>query len=112
VAQILVVDDERNVRTPVAIILRGDGHEVETVASAEEALALVCDGSFDLVITDLRLEGLDGLELLRSIKRDAPETQVILMTAFGSIEGAVEAMQLGAQSYVRKPFEAEICSPL
>lgn len=105
-ATILVVDDEKNVRTSVAIALRREGHDVEIVASGEEALAVVHDQPFDVVLTDIRLEGMSGLELLQTMRRDAPETEVVVMTAFGSIENAVEAMQLGAHNYLRKPFEA------
>jgi DNA-binding NtrC family response regulator len=79
---------------------------VETAASAEDALSVIQREPFDLVFTDLRLEGESGIEVLKGVKTHCSQTEVVMMTAFGSIESAVEAMQLGAQNYLRKPFEA------
>jgi DNA-binding NtrC family response regulator len=105
VARVLVVDDEPNVRKSLALALRHEGYEVETAGSAEEAEAVLREESFALVLTDLRLPGQGGLELLQQIKHDAPGTDVVVMTAFGTIDGAVEAMRLGAKHYLSKPFE-------
>lgn len=105
-AKVLVVDDERNVRASVAIALRREGHDVETAMSGEEALGIARDVDPDVVLTDLRLSGMDGLELIRGLRRQSPGIGVVVMTAFGSIESAVEAMQAGAGDYLRKPFEA------
>jgi two-component system NtrC family response regulator len=104
VARILVVDDDRGIRSFVAMALVREGFDATGVATGEEALALVADGSFDAVLTDLRLEGMDGIELLRRLKTQAPALPVLLMTGYGTIENAVEAMSFGASNYLRKPF--------
>ncbi len=104
-AKVLVVDDEPNVRKSLALALRHEGYDVETAGSAEEAEVVLRDECFGLVLTDLRLPGHGGLELLRQIKQELPGTEVVVMTAFGTIEGAVEAMRLGARHYLSKPFE-------
>jgi two-component system NtrC family response regulator len=104
VARILVVDDDRGIRSFVAMALAREGFDATGVATGEEALALVADGSFDAVLTDLRLEGMDGIELLRRLKTQAPALPVLLMTGYGTIENAVEAMSFGASNYLRKPF--------
>ncbi len=106
-AKVLVVDDEKNVRTSLVIALRRSGHEVESVATGEEAVLSARSGDYDLVLTDLRLGDMNGMDVLRAVKSDHPETEVVMMTAYASIENAVEAMRLGAQNYLRKPFEAD-----
>jgi two-component system response regulator HydG len=107
-ARILVVDDHKNMRVTLALILRREGHEVAEAEGADQALALLAEG-FDLVITDLRMEPVDGIALLRKVKEQSPTTEVIVMTAFGTIDSAVQAMRLGAVDYVTKPFqEAEL----
>jgi len=105
VARVLVVDDEPNVRKSLALALRHEGYDVETAGSAEEAEAVLREESFGLVLTDLRLPGHNGIELLRQVRSELPGTEVVVMTAFGTIEGAVEAMRLGARHYLSKPFE-------
>ena len=105
--RVLVVDDERNIREALAKILEKAGHEVVAAASGEEALAGLQDGRFDLVITDLRMVGTGGLEVLKAAKRHFPEAEVILLTAYGSVESAVEAMKLGAYDYLAKPVDPE-----
>jgi len=104
-ARLLVVDDQRNMRMTTAMLLRHDGYEVEEAAGVEEALRLLEKETFDLLLTDLRMEPLDGLELLRRALESSPSTQVIVMTAYGTIESAVEAMRTGAADYVSKPFK-------
>src|SRR5688572_9287961 len=103
-AKILVVDDQRNMRTLRAIILRGAGHEVDEVGDGEAAIDLVGQGGFDLVLTDLKMAGKGGLEVLRRTRESQPLTEVIVMTAYGTIESAVEAMRFGAYDYIQKPF--------
>ncbi len=105
-ARILVVDDERNVRTTVALALEREGFEVDCADSGEEAVERAREGAYDLVITDYRLRGISGMEVLDEVKRSAPETEVVMMTAFGTIEGAVAAMRRGAANYLRKPFQS------
>ncbi len=105
-ARVLVVDDEANVRKSVAITLRREGHEVETVATGEEAVAIAPDDVFDVVLTDVRLASMSGMEVLRSIKEQCSVTEVVVMTAYATIENAVDAIRQGAHNYLRKPFEA------
>jgi DNA-binding response OmpR family regulator len=104
VPKILIVDDQRNMRTTLAMMLRGSGYEVEDAADGEQGVERGSNGAFDLVITDLRMGSKDGIEVLRAIKEAQPMTEVIVMTAYGTIESAVEAMKLGAFDYIQKPF--------
>jgi two-component system response regulator HydG len=90
----------------VAITLRREGHEVETVATGEEAVAIARNDSFDLVLTDVRLASLSGMDVLRSIKEQCSVTEVVVMTAYATIENAVDAIRQGAHNYLCKPFEA------
>jgi two-component system response regulator HydG len=103
--RILVVDDQRNMRATTAMLLRTDGYTVFEAGTGEEALQHLSGGSIDLLLTDLKMEPMDGLTLLRRALEVAPRLQVIMMTAFGSIESAVEAMRLRAYDYVTKPFK-------
>jgi len=105
--KILVVDDQRNMRTTLAMMLRGGGFEVEEAADGAQGLELGSAGAFDVVITDLRMGEYDGIEVLRAIKQAQPMTEVIVMTAYGTIESAVEAMRLGAFDYIQKPFSEQ-----
>ncbi len=102
--KILVVDDQRNMRTTLAMMLRGGGFEVDEAAEGGEGRELGSTGAYDVVITDLRMGEFDGLEVLRAVKEAQPMTEVIVMTAYGTIESAVEAMRLGAFDYIQKPF--------
>ncbi len=106
-ARILVVDDEEGMRDFLAILLQKEGHEVETVGNGEEALRIMGDHSFDLVITDLKMPKMSGLNLLQGIKQKDPEVGVILITAYASTETAVDAMKEGAFDYIAKPFDVE-----
>jgi two-component system, NtrC family, response regulator HydG len=103
-AKILVVDDQRNMRTTLAMMLRGAGFEVEEAQTGEEGADRGAAGAFDLVLTDLRMGSKDGIDVLRAIKEAQPLTEVIVMTAYGTIESAVEAMRFGAFDYIQKPF--------
>jgi two-component system, NtrC family, response regulator HydG len=108
-ARILVVDDQRNMRLTTAMVLRGEGFEVLEASDGNEALALVSAEPVDLMLTDLKMAPVDGLTLLKRALEVRPKMQVIVMTGFGSIETAVEAMRRGAYDYVSKPFkEGEI----
>lgn len=106
-ARILVVEDEVNIRSALVTMLGKLGHEVQGGGTAEEALSLLEQGTVDLVITDLRMPGLGGIEFLRRAKEQWPETEIIVMTAFGSIDTAVEAMRLGAYDYLSKPIDRD-----
>ena len=103
---ILIADDEINIRRVLEAILKRDGYEVVTAASGEEALSLM-NREIQTVITDLKMPGLDGMELLRRLGAQHPDVPVVMITAHGSVENAVEAVKLGAFDYVEKPFDQE-----
>jgi len=103
-AKILVVDDQRNMRTTLAMLLRGAGCDVEEAADGQAGREMGATGAYDLVMTDLRMGESDGIEVLRAVKEAQPMTEVIVMTAYGTIESAVQAMRLGAFDYIQKPF--------
>jgi len=105
--RILVVDDQRNMRVTTAIVLRQAGHSVVEAENGAEALQRLAVEPFDVVLTDLRMGEVDGLEVLRSAVEISPSVQVIVMTAYGSIESAVEAVRRGAYDYISKPFKEE-----
>ena len=101
---ILVVDDEKNIRMTVAQSLETLEIPVETAVNGEEALQKLRQKTFRLVLLDLRMPGIDGMEVLRRIKDIWPTTRVIIISAHGTIESAVEAMKLGAIDFIQKPF--------
>jgi len=105
--RILVVDDEQSMREMLGIMLGKEGHEVITAESRGSAAKVLGRQAVDLVITDVRLGDGDGIEILRHVKSGAPETIVIVMTAYGSTETAVAALKLGAFDYLTKPFDVE-----
>lgn len=105
--RILVVDDELSMREFLAILLEREGYIADAAENAEAAIALFEANSYDVVISDVNMPGLDGLQLLARIKSDAPDTAVLLVTAFSTAEQAVEAMKRGAYDYIAKPFKVE-----
>lgn len=106
--RILVVDDEEEFREVYGIILEDKGYQVSTAVSGEECLLLLKDQKCDLVLTDLKMHGMDGIELLRNIKNEYPECEVILVTGYGTVESAVMAMKLGAFGYFIKGQDPEV----
>ncbi len=104
--RVLIADDEINIRRVLEAILKRDGYEVVTAANGAEALARMSRG-IHTVITDLKMPGVDGMQLLRSLSADHPDVPVVMITAHGSVESAVEAVKLGAFDYVEKPFDQE-----
>ena len=102
--KILVVDDQRNMRTTLAMMLRGAGYEVDEASDGSQGADMGGRGAYDVVLTDLRMGGFDGIGVLRAVKESHAMTEVIVMTAYGTIESAVEAMRLGAFDYIQKPF--------
>jgi len=105
-ARILVVDDDGASRSLMAQILAEDGHGVLACADGAEAVErLERDGEFDVVVSDIRMRDVDGLEVLDWVHKHAPETPVLLVTAFGNIDGAVEAIRRGAYDYISKPYD-------
>ncbi|HEV8641739.1 MAG TPA: sigma-54 dependent transcriptional regulator [Methylomirabilota bacterium] len=105
--RILVVDDEVNIRGALAKILEKAGHTVTAAESGDSALALLHESAFDLIITDLKMVGASGMDVLREVKQRRPDAEVVLLTAFGTIESAVEAMKVGAYDYLAKPVDPE-----
>lgn len=106
-ANILVVDDEGAIRYSVSKTLQRVGYKVEEAASGEEALDMMKDKQFDVVLTDIRMPGLTGVDLLKQIKDAAPDAIVILMTGYASLGTAVEALRLGAHDYLIKPSSSQ-----
>jgi two-component system, NtrC family, response regulator AtoC len=107
VRRVLVVDDEESLRHMLVVLLKREGFEPTAVASGEAALAELAREPFDVVLSDVRMPKLGGLELVDEIKRRAIPTTVILMTAFGSVDMAIEAMKRGAYDYISKPFRPD-----
>lgn len=105
--KILVVDDEQSLREVLSIMLKRTGYAVTSVADGEEAIELLNKDIFDLVITDLRMPKIDGMEVLKAAKSASPETVVLIITAFASADSAVEAMKQGAYDYLTKPFQVD-----
>ena len=106
-AHVLIVDDELNIRRVLAAMLRRDGYEVTTAADGEQALAVLQKTPVHVVVTDLVMPGVGGMELLRRVSAEYPDVPVILITAHGSVDSAVAALKAGAFDYVTKPFEQE-----
>lgn len=106
-AHILVVDDEVNIRGALVTLLEKKGHHVRGAGTGEEALEELNAAAADLVMTDLKMPGIGGMEFLRRLKEKWPETEVVVMTAYGSIDTAVEAMRCGAYDYLTKPIDRE-----
>jgi DNA-binding NtrC family response regulator len=105
--RILVVDDEENLRRVTQMRLQQAGYEALTAADGDTALDILSRNPQDLVVTDLKMPGMSGMELLRRIKEEYPEVVVVVVTAYGTIESAVEAMRLGAHDYIIKPVNAD-----
>jgi len=104
-ARILIVDDEASLRDMLAVLLRREGYEIESADNGQAALEKIADQSFDLIISDIRMPIISGIDLLRQLREQDDETTVIMITAFSSTEEAVEAMKLGAYDYITKPFK-------
>ncbi len=103
--QILVVDDEPNLRRVLAAQLTRDGYDVHSAADGREGLEALANHHIDLLITDLKMPGIDGMELLRQALRDDPDLPVVMLTAHGTVDNAVEALKTGAFDYITKPFD-------
>ncbi|MEZ4361991.1 MAG: sigma-54 dependent transcriptional regulator [Kofleriaceae bacterium] len=103
-ARVLVIDDEAGLREFLSDALELDGHAVTTAQDGREAAKLLDERGFDLVLTDLKMPGLDGMAILRKVRAEQPEVEVIVMTAHGTVDNAVEAMKLGAFEYLQKPI--------
>ena len=106
-ADVLIVDDEKNMRRSLSIALEEWGYETSEASCGKEALDLITHEVYDILLTDLVMEEMDGIELLQKVKELSPSTEVILMSAHGTISRAVEAMQLGAYNFIVKPFSMD-----
>ena len=106
-AAILVVDDEANVASTIRAILQLDGYDVVAATSGTEALRVLRTREFDVVLTDLRLGDVDGIEIVRTVHRSSPETAAIMLTGYASLESAVAALRAGAYDYLMKPSDVE-----
>ena len=106
-ASILIIDDEPLMRLSMMDALKAVDYDAHAAASGHEGLEMIKQGAFEIVITDLRLPGVTGLDLLQACKQHAPRSEVIVITAHGSVETAVGAMKLGAYDYITKPFQME-----
>ncbi len=106
-SSILVVDDKDSIRKMLSETLKAEGHEVEVAKSGHTAVEKARQGRFDLVLTDLKMPEMDGLSVLERIREDNPETSVIVMTAYGTIEDAVKAIKFGAYDFLTKPFDPD-----
>lgn len=102
--RILVVDDERTVAEGIAMALASDTIEVETVLSGEDALIRTVATNYDLIICDLMMPGLSGLDLLKSLREYRPKIQVLIITGYPTVKTAEEALKMGAFEYITKPF--------
>ncbi|MBL8239967.1 MAG: sigma-54-dependent Fis family transcriptional regulator [Bryobacterales bacterium] len=105
--RVLVVDDEENLRRVTQLKLQQAGYEAMTASDGRQALEVLARNPHDLIITDLKMPGMSGMDLLRRVREDYPEIIVVVVTAFGTIESAVEAMKLGAHDYIIKPVTAD-----
>jgi len=104
---ILVIDDEKSLIELLAVIFKKEGYGVMQAMSGEKALEILEKGGIDFVITDIRMPGLDGMEVLRRVKASYPEVPVVMITAYGTVQQAVEALKAGALDYVVKPFDVD-----
>ncbi len=106
-AQVLIIDDHDSMREGLELLLRRRGHRTLSAGGGKEGLQLLGEHGADLVITDLKMARVDGIEVLRKVKDHAPDTEVLVITGYGTIETAVEAMKLGAADFLTKPFSSE-----
>jgi DNA-binding NtrC family response regulator len=102
--RILIVDDEKVIRANLSDLLEENGYFTDTAVSGRQAIEKVSSGDFDIVLLDLMMPVMDGMEALREIKKIRPKIKVIMITAFATVEGAVDAMKSGASDYLPKPY--------
>ena len=104
---VLIIDDEKNIRLTLSQALKAINIETDTASDGEEGLSKLKQKEFGLILLDLRMPGMDGMDVLRRVREIRPDIRVIILTAYGTIESAVEAMKLGAVDFIPKPFSAE-----
>lgn len=105
---ILVVDDERNIRKNLGMVLEAEGYKVDTANNGDDALLRVKEGRYDIAFVDIQMPKMDGLELLRYLRGVRPQMPVVMLTAYGTVMRAVEAMKLGAVDFLEKPFDPKV----
>ncbi len=105
--RVMIIDDEESMRHMLSVILKREGSEAVAFADAGKALAAVESDDFDFVLCDIKMPGMDGLEFLKALKSRKPEQTVIMMSAYGTVDTAIECMKLGAYDYVSKPFKSD-----
>src|SRR5258708_3937132 len=103
-SRLLVIDDDTDVRESIGRMLRSAGYTVYTAPSGEEGFTMARDGAFDVILSDMRMSGISGLDVLRKLREHRVDSVFIIMTGFGTVDTAVEAMKLGAVDFVQKPF--------
>ena len=106
-AHILLVDDEQGILNTLTILLKSEGYETTAALGAEKALEILLENEFDLMISDIRMAPMNGMELLHIVHDQYPLMSVIMLTAYGQVDTAIEADHLGAFEYVKKPFRTE-----
>jgi len=102
---ILVVDDERNIRNNLGMVLEAEGYKVDKASNGDDAILQVKAGLYDIVFVDIQMPKMDGLELLRYLRGLRPKMPVVMLTAYGTVSRAVDAMKLGAVDFIEKPFD-------
>ena len=102
--RILVVDDEEGARELFNTILTDEGYEVTLANNGQDALSRMKNGAYDLVVTDIKMPGMDGLQLLQELRKTGSQADVIMVTAYGEVESYLKAMSLGAAEYINKPI--------
>ncbi|BCM93807.1 regulatory protein AtoC [Abditibacteriota bacterium] len=107
-AKILIVDDENNIRLMLRLALQASGHTIETASDGPEALDKFGEDTFDLVLLDQRMPAMDGLDVLRLMRSQKPDSKIIMVTAFGTVDLAMEAQRAGATNFLRKPFTTDV----
>ena len=107
VRRLLVIDDEQNMRHMLSIMLKKSGYLVETAADGVEGLAALDKKRYDFILCDIKMPNMGGMEFLKSARDKLQDTTVIVMSAYGSIDTAIEAMKLGAYDYIAKPFKSD-----
>ena len=105
--KILIVDDERNIRTTLKMCLSGEGYEIDTAVNGEDGLEKAEKNKYDLIFLDIKMPGINGMEVLEELRNKENNSNIIIMTAYGTIEDAVKAMKLHAVDFVPKPFTPE-----
>jgi two-component system response regulator PilR (NtrC family) len=106
-SNLLIVDDEQSYRQLLTLVFEGDGHYIRTAVNGREALSMLETESADVIISDVKMPDMNGIELLRAVRAVSPDTGVVLMTAFASVETAREAFKLGADDFIQKPFDVD-----